>query len=76
MFFLAQFMQTGLGSGRSSAGLRLLPWTATLFFVAPVAGTLVDRFGERPFLVAGPLLQAVGMAWIALIAEPGWPTAS
>ena len=71
VFFLAQFMQTGLGSGPLEAGLRLLPWTATLFFVAPVAGTLVDRFGERPFLFAGPLLQAAGMAWIALIADAG-----
>jgi EmrB/QacA subfamily drug resistance transporter len=71
VFFLAQFMQTGLGYGPLDAGLRLLPWTATLFFVAPLAGTLVDRFGERPFMVAGPLLQAIGMGWIALIAEAG-----
>ena len=42
-------------------------------FVAPVAGTLVDRLGERPFMVLGPLLQAVGMGWIALIAEAGMP---
>ncbi|MDX6603905.1 MAG: hypothetical protein QOF23_414 [Solirubrobacterales bacterium] len=71
VFFVAQFMQTALGSGPLEAGLRLLPWTATLFFVAPVAGKLVDRVGERPFMVAGPLLQAIGMGWIALIAEPG-----
>jgi EmrB/QacA subfamily drug resistance transporter len=71
VFFMSQFLQEGLGYGPLGAGLRLLPWTATLFFVAPVAGKLVDRFGERPFLVAGPLLQAVGMAWIALIADAG-----
>jgi EmrB/QacA subfamily drug resistance transporter len=71
VFFLAQFMQNTLGSGPLEAGLRLLPWTGTLFFVAPVAGALVDRFGERPFLVTGPLLQAAGMGWIAVIAGPG-----
>ncbi len=70
-FFMSQFLQAGLGYGPLGAGLRLLPWTATLFFVAPVAGKLVDRVGERPFLVAGPLLQAVGMGWIALVAEAG-----
>jgi EmrB/QacA subfamily drug resistance transporter len=71
VFFMSQFLQAGLGYGPLDAGLRLLPWTATLFFVAPVAGKLVDRFGERPFLVAGPLLQAAGMMWIALIARAG-----
>jgi EmrB/QacA subfamily drug resistance transporter len=71
VFFLAQFLQNGLGYGPLGAGLRLLPWTATLFFVAPVAGALVDRFGERPFLAGGLALQAGGMAWIAAIAQPG-----
>jgi MFS family permease len=71
VFFLAQFLQTGLGYGPLGAGARLLPWTLTLFFVAPVAGALVDRFGERPFMVVGLLLQGAGMAWIALIADPG-----
>ena len=69
VFFMAQFMQSGLGHGPLDAGLRLLPWTGTLFFVAPVAGALVDRFGERPFMVLGPLLQAIGMGWIALVAH-------
>ena len=71
VFFMSQFLQVGLGNSPLGAGLRLLPWTATLFFVAPVGGKLVDRFGERPFLVVGPLLQATGMAWIALIADAG-----
>jgi EmrB/QacA subfamily drug resistance transporter len=71
VFFISQFLQSGLGYGPLDAGLRVLPWTATLFFVAPVAGKLVDRFGERPFMVIGLLLQATGFAWIALIAETG-----
>jgi EmrB/QacA subfamily drug resistance transporter len=71
VFFLAQFLQTGLGHGPLAAGLLLAPWTGTLFVVAPIAGALADRIGERPLLVGGLALQAVGMAWIALIAEPG-----
>jgi EmrB/QacA subfamily drug resistance transporter len=71
VFFYAQLLQTGLGYDPLGAGLRLMPWTATFLTVAPVAGALVDRFGERPFMVAGLSLQAVGMAWLALIVEPG-----
>jgi len=48
VFFVAQFFQTVHGNGPLGAGLRVLPWTATLFFVAPVAGALVDRHGPRP----------------------------
>jgi EmrB/QacA subfamily drug resistance transporter len=71
VFFAAQLMQTGLGYGPLGAGLRLLPWTGTFMTIAPLAGALSDRIGERPLMVGGLTLQAVGMAWLALIAEPG-----
>jgi EmrB/QacA subfamily drug resistance transporter len=70
-FFLAQFLQIVLGYGPLGAGLRLLPWTVMLFISAPLAGVLVNRFGERAILVGGLLLQAIAMAWIGLIALPG-----
>lgn len=69
-FFMALFLQSGLGHGPLAAGLRLLPWTATLFFVAPIAGAVAARMGERQLIAAGLLLQAVGLGWIALIATP------
>jgi EmrB/QacA subfamily drug resistance transporter len=71
LFFMAQFLQTAQGYGPLGAGLRLLPWTATLFVVAPIAGAMVNRIGERPFVVVGLALQTLGMAWIAWIAAPG-----
>ena len=71
VFFFAQFLQTAVGHDPLEAGLRLVPWTATLFLVAPIAGALADRIGERPLVAGGLALQAVGMAWLALIAEPG-----
>ena len=70
-FLLAQFLQTALGYGPLDAGLRMLPWTVTLFVVAPIAGSLVSRMGERPLVVGGLALQAIGFAWIALIASSG-----
>src|SRR5215211_6623192 len=71
VFFFAQMLQTALGYGPLDAGLRLMPWTITFITVAPLVGALVDRFGERPFMVAGLSLQAVAMGWIALIADSG-----
>ncbi|GAB2617511.1 DHA2 family efflux MFS transporter permease subunit [Streptomyces capparidis] len=71
LFFLAQYFQTVLGEGPLGAGLRLMPWTATLMVCAPIAGALADRYGERPFVVGGLLLQTVGMGWIALVSDTG-----
>lgn len=70
LFFLSQFLQTAQGYGPFDAGLRLLPWTAALFIVAPIAGALVNRIGERPLVIAGLVLQTIGMGWIALVAAP------
>lgn len=70
VFFLAQFLQAGLGYSPLEAGLRLMPWTATLFVVAPLAGVVADRLGDRPVLVGGLTLNAAGLAWIAVIASP------
>lgn len=71
VFFMAQFQQVTLGQGPLDSGLRLLPWTATLFLIAPLAGAMVDRIGERPLVVSGLTLQAAGLVWLALIAKTG-----
>ena len=73
VFFMAQFLQVTLHQGPLDSGLKLLPWTATLFVIAPIAGAAVDRIGERPLVVTGLTLQGAGMAWIALIARAGLP---
>jgi EmrB/QacA subfamily drug resistance transporter len=70
VFFMAQFLQAGLGYGPLGAGLGLVPWGATTFIVPQIAGRLIHRFGERPFSVAGLSLNALAMTWIALIASP------
>ncbi|MEA2918560.1 MAG: hypothetical protein QOJ15_10641 [Bradyrhizobium sp.] len=76
LFLLPQFLQTALGYGPLGAGLRLLPWTATLFVTAPIAGAVVNKVGERPLVVIGLLMQALGLGWIAAIAAPGMAYAS
>jgi EmrB/QacA subfamily drug resistance transporter len=70
VFFMAQFQQAGLGQDPLGAGLRLLPWGVAPILIAPRAGKLADRIGERSLVVSGMLLQAAGFAWIAVIAGP------
>ena len=69
VFFMAQFLQTAQGHSPFDSGLRLLPWTGMLFFLAPLAGAQVERFGTRPFIAGGLALQAVGLAWLSLIVK-------
>jgi EmrB/QacA subfamily drug resistance transporter len=73
LFFLPQFFQTAQLDSPLGAGLRILPWTATLFVFAPIAGALVDRIGDRPLIVTGLLLEGCGAAWLAAIATPEVP---
>ncbi|MCU7826012.1 MFS transporter, partial [Kitasatospora sp. DSM 101779] len=71
LFLMSQFLQVGLGNSPLAAGLWILPWTATPMVVAPVAGALSERWGNRPFMAAGLTLQAAGLGWVAAIADPG-----
>ena len=59
VFFMAQFLQTGLGYGRSAPGCGCCPGWATLMVIAPFAGALIRRLGERP-LIAGGLTVVAG----------------
>src|SRR3954453_21561266 len=70
IFLLSQFFQTAQGYGPFEAGLRTLPWTAMPMLVAPIAGILSDRIGSRPLIVAGLGLQAIAMAWLAVVTSP------
>jgi EmrB/QacA subfamily drug resistance transporter len=71
LFLMMQFLQTALGYSPLQAGLRTLPWTGAPMLVAPIAGVLADRIGNRPLLLSGLALQAIGLGWIAAIATPG-----
>jgi len=73
LFLLPQFLQVVLGFDAFGAGLRLLPWTTTLFVTAPIAGAVVNRFGERTLVVTGLLMQAIGLGWISEIVSPSVP---
>ncbi len=71
LFLLPQFLQQAQGNSPLSTGLRMLPWCAMLFLVAPVSGALVNRIGERRLIVVGLALQALALGWLGAILVPG-----
>lgn len=70
VFLLTQFLQSVQGYSPFQAGLRVLPWTLAPIFVAPIAGALSDRVGGGLLMGVGLSLQAIGLAWLGLIATP------
>ena len=74
MFFIAQFLQVAWARNLG-AGLRLLPWTATLFIAdARSPRHVADRVGHRRCSPSASASQAVGLAWLAVVASAGCPS--
>ena len=67
VFLLAQFFQVVQGLSPLAAGVRTLPWTMVPMVVAPIAGLLTGRVGARALVSVGLALQAVALAWMALV---------
>ncbi|WP_414687835.1 MFS transporter [Mycobacterium sp.] len=49
------------------AGVYMLPMTVGFLLAGPLAGSLADRFGARPFTVGGMLLMAASFVALVLI---------
>jgi EmrB/QacA subfamily drug resistance transporter len=66
VFILIQYLQIVRGNSPLEAALMTTPWTMAPMIVAPLAGFVAPRVGTRALIVAGLLLQATGLVWLAL----------
>ncbi len=62
-FFMALYMQNVLGYSPLEAGVRFLPSTMMIMFIAPIAGRLTDRVGPRPLITFGLLCVSGAVFW-------------
>ncbi|HEV8562816.1 MAG TPA: MFS transporter [Actinophytocola sp.] len=69
MLFVMQ-LQVSLGYSPTVSGISGLPITIILLLLSARSGKLAQRFGPRPFLVAGPIVIAFGMVLLTRVA-PG-----
>ncbi|GAA2335058.1 MFS transporter [Streptomyces kunmingensis] len=72
MFVIAVALQQGERLDATAAGLALAPMAAVFFATSLAGPRLVARWGTR-VVTAGGLVQAAGVALIALAARHTWP---
>ncbi len=71
-FFLNLYLQQVIGFGPFEGGAALVPMTLTIMvLMIGVTARVVARFGFRTPLVAGMVILAAGIAWLALLPAGG-----
>ncbi len=65
--FQGLFLQGVIGYSATAAGVIGLPTGILLTLLSAHVGTLAGRYGARRFLVAGPLIMAAGLLWLARV---------
>jgi len=66
--FLIYYMQVTLGYSPVISGVAMLPMVAVIGVTANVGNILLmPRLGPKPLVIAGLLINAVGMAWLTRI---------
>lgn len=67
LFVIPQYLQSVLGEGPASAGLRLLPLMGGLLIAGAVAGQVVRAAGTRITVAAGLIVLAGGLAVLSQV---------
>jgi EmrB/QacA subfamily drug resistance transporter len=73
VYLMSQFFQIAQHASPIVAALRFAPWPAPALLVAPLVGSYATKVGNRPFLVVGMALHAIGMTWFVLVVHASTP---
>ena len=69
IFFQPQYLEGSLGHSATAAGLLILPVTAPMVAISPLAGRLIARFGARGLMTAGMLCALAGLVILTQITD-------
>lgn len=67
IFLLTLFLQQAQGYSALEAGVRTMTWTGCTMICAPLAGLAAGKFGAKPILAAGLLLQLSALAGFGIL---------
>jgi EmrB/QacA subfamily drug resistance transporter len=70
-FFATLYLQQVLHYGPLEAGASFLPLALTIGASAGIASQLSTRFGPKPVLVSGLVVQAAGLYWFSRVSADG-----
>ncbi|MFE7507464.1 MFS transporter [Promicromonospora sp. NPDC057488] len=71
MLYLTFHLQIVLGLSPLQAGLGSLPITGGIMVTVPFATRMLNQIGPRRQLILGPLISALGLAYLSLITVDG-----
>ncbi|MBS2539720.1 MFS transporter [Catenulispora sp. NF23] len=74
-FYVSLYLQQVLGFDALQAGFAFVPGSAMIVLGTMLATRILPRIGPRPLLLVGPLVAAVGLAWLARFPADGSYTA-
>ena len=69
MLLMTQYWQLVHGYSPLEAGIRLLPYAATMMIVAPLSARVVERLGTKRVVLIGLGLVVIGMLLLSTIAS-------
>jgi EmrB/QacA subfamily drug resistance transporter len=78
LYFITLYFQNIKGYSAIEAGVRSMPMTLIIMFVAPIAGRLNGKIGPRPLMTVGMLLASAGMIGLSQLTSTSsythiWP---
>lgn len=75
MLFLSLNLVQVQGYSQLQSGLTFLPFTVLMVVIARFAGKLADKYGARPFLIAGPSVAGAGLLLLSFVEQTTGPGA-